>query len=542
MQDAVAAEAPKRKLSVMAAARAGVPTPAEASLVIGSALLLILSFPNFELVPLAWVGLVPLLVVTAQPLKAPRALVLGWLWGMVFFYGTCWWLTYPMIHYAHIPAWLTYPLLLLPIALVALFPALFTLLLSRLVARFGPGAISVAPLLWVSCEWARYAVTGQLWNALGYSQAFHPILIQPARWGGVYMVSFLIVAVNVSFALVVLRGSLFRMMPSFAILIGTALVLVAAFLQGNLEIDSNGAISPFVIAVQPNVPMEGPADQATTEQLLNRHIELSLQGLRKAPADAFVTRVVIWPESPMNFSYSLDQHLRDIVTNFARTNHTSVLLNSLEPAVEGGEHNSALMINEEGRIVAQYDKIRLMPFGEYVPLPHWLPGASSVRGIVGDFTPGSSYTLMPLGALRAGVFICIEAAHPSIARSFAGAGAQFLINISNDGYLGPTPVMRQHLSNAIFRAVESDREFLRVTNSGISADIDSNGRILDSTAPFEPGVRTWRVGSLKMRKTFYQRYGDLFAYACALITLGLISASPRTGRKRHIRTKTRERG
>jgi apolipoprotein N-acyltransferase len=532
MQDAVAAEAPKRKLSVVAAARAGVPTPAEASLVIASALLLVLSFPNFELVPLAWVGLVPLLVVTTQPLKAPRAVFLGWLWGTVFFYGTCWWLSYPMIHYAHIPAWLAYPLLLLPIALVALFPALFTLFLSRLVARFGRGAIFLAPLLWVSCEWARYAVTGQLWNALGYSQAFHPILIQPARWGGVYMVSFLIMAVNVSFALVVLRGSLFRMTPSFAILIGTVLVLAGTFLQGHLEIDSNGAIPPFVIAVQPNVPMEGPADPATTEQLLNRHIELSLQGLRKAPADAFVTRLVIWPESPMNFSYSLDQHLRDIVTNFARNNHTSVLLNSLEPAAEGGEHNSALMINEEGRIVAQYDKIRLMPFGEYVPLPHWLPGASSVRGIVGDFTPGSSYTLMPLGALSAGVFICIEAAHPSIARRFAGEGAQFLINISNDGYLGPTPVMRQHLSNAIFRAVENDREFVRVTNSGISARIDSNGRILDSTAAFEPGVRTWRVGSLKMRKTFYQQCGDLFAYACALITLGLISATFTTKRTR----------
>jgi len=531
MHDPVAAEAPKRKFSVVAVARAGVPTPAEVSSVIASALLLILSFPNYELAPLAWVGLVPLLVVTAQPLKAPRAFILGWLWGTIFFYGTCWWLSYPMIHYAHIPAWLAYPLLLLPIALVALFPALFTLFLSRLVTRFGPGAIVVSPILWVSCEWARYALTGQLWNALGYSQAFHPILIQPARWGGVYMVSFLIVAVNVSFALVLLRGSRFRVMPSFAILIVTLLVLAGSFLQGYLEVDSNGAIPPFVIAVQPNVPIEGPADSATTEQLLNRHIELSLQGLRKAPADASVTRLVIWPESPMNFSYSLDQHLRDIVTNFARTNHTSVLLNSLEPAAEGGEHNSALMINEEGRIVAQYDKIRLMPFGEYVPLPHWLPGASSVRGIVGDFTPGSSYTLMPLGALRAGVFICIEAAHPSVARSFAGEGALFLINISNDGYLGPTPVMRQHLSNAIFRAVESDRELVRVTNSGITADIASDGRILDYTSAFEPAVRTWSIGALKLRRTIYQRYGDLFAYACALITLGLISATFMTRRK-----------
>jgi apolipoprotein N-acyltransferase len=185
------------------------------------------------------------------------------------------------------------------------------------------------------------------------------------------------------------------------------------------------------------------------------------------------------------------------------------------------------MVNEEGRIVAQYDKIRLMPFGEYVPLPHWLPGASSVRGIVGDFTPGSSYTLMPLGAFRAGVFICIEAAHPSIARSFANESADVLINISNDGYLGPTPVMRQHLSNAILRAVENARPLIRVTNNGITAYIESDGRVSGATGVFVPTVRTWQVTTRK-DSTFYTRHGDLFAYACALISLGLGSASFRT--------------
>ena len=166
-----------------------------------------------------------------------------------------------------------------------------------------------------------------------------------------------------------------------------------------------------------------------------------------------------------------------------------------------------------------------MPFGEYVPLPRWLPGASSVRAIVGEFTPGTSYTLMPLGDLRAGVFICIEAAHPSIARTFTNEGADVLINISNDGYLGPTSVMRQHLSNAIFRAVENDRDVLRVTNSGISALIDSGGRVWDATAGFEPAVRTWTVGKNNDGKTFYTRHGDLFAYLCSVISLGFVAVS-----------------
>jgi apolipoprotein N-acyltransferase len=290
--------------------------------------------------------------------------------------------------------------------------------------------------------------------------------------------------------------------------------------------------------VQPNVPIEGPDD---TERLLNRHLELSTQGLPDVPDDVGLARLVIWPESPMNFSYSRDPHLRDVVGSFARKYsqrlHTFVLLNSLEPAADGGEHNSALMVNEEGRIVAQYDKIRLMPFGEYVPLPHWLPGASSVRGIVGDFTPGSSYTLMPLGAFRVGVFICIEAAHPAVARGFARESADLLINISNDGYLGPTPVMRQHLSNAVFRAVENGRPLIRVTNSGITAFIGPDGQLSDTTKAFEPAVRSRYVSASK-GATFYTRYGDIFVYACALISLGLIAATFST-RRRHTVSEVR---
>src|SRR6266436_9817044 len=173
MNDAVAVEAPNPRLAVVADARVHVPPLAQVSWVIASALLLVLSFPDFELWPLAWIGLAPLLVIIARPLRAARALVLGWMWGTIFFYGTCWWLTYPMIHFAHISAWVAYPLLLLPISLVGLFPAVFSWLLSRLVTQTGFGAVVAAPFLWIAFEWTRYAVTGQLWNALGYSQAFH---------------------------------------------------------------------------------------------------------------------------------------------------------------------------------------------------------------------------------------------------------------------------------------------------------------------------------------------------------------------------------
>jgi len=527
MHDAAAAQAPNRKLPLQSLTRrrASLPTAAEASLAIASALLLVLAFPDFDLSWLAWVGLVPLLVAVTRTHNARAAFLLGALWGVIFFYGTCWWLTYPMIHYAHLAAWLAYPLFLLPILVVALFPALFCALLARVVSRFGPVALLAAPALWVSFELARYAITGQLWNAIGYSQAFHPMLIPSARWGGVYPVSFLILTVNASIAFALLSRMRLKLALSIAVLGLVVVVLWASYFNAAWENRLSSEPGHLIVAVQPNVPMEGVDDSTAQRQLLDRHFELGTKGLRMARNDYSHESLVIWPESPMNFIYSRDSQLRDAVTTFARSNQTSVLLNSLEPAKNGGEHNSAILVNEEGRIVAQYDKIRLMPFGEYVPLPQWIPGASSVRGIVGNFSPGSRYTLMPLGALRVGVFICIEAAHPGIAREFTNEGADVLINISNDGYLGPTPVMRQHLANAIFRAVENDRDVLRVTNSGISAYIDSSGRIMGSTPGSELAVRGWTVSRTHEGTTFYTRHGDVFAYLCALISLGFAAAS-----------------
>lgn len=225
----------------------------------------------------------------------------------------------------------------------------------------------------------------------------------------------------------------------------------------------------------------------------------------------------------MNFTYASSKAFQEFVADFAKENRTLLLFNSLEPAPADGAYNSALLINEEGRLISQYDKIRLMPFGEYVPLPQWLPGASLITGIVGDFTPGDQYTLMPVGDDKAGVFICIESAYPWIARNLTSEGANVLINISNDGYLGPTAVMRQHLANAIFRAVENDRPVLRVTNTGLTALINERGQIEDLTAAFQPDVRVWFVNP-RATSTFYTRHGDVFVQACTFITLLMLAA------------------
>jgi apolipoprotein N-acyltransferase len=532
MNEALAVEPPdQRRLPLsLISLQASVPSLRETALATSSALCLVLSFPNFDLWWLAWIGLVPLLFAVAKTGKGFTAFLLGLLWGTIFFYGTCWWLTYPMIRYGHLSAWFAYPLLLAPVIFVAGFPALACAFLPRLISRFGSAAVFAAPLLWVSFDWLRYVLTGQVWNAIGYSQAFHPSFIQPARWGGVYTISFLILAANAAFAFGFINRTILRILLPVLVLFLIEVILVGTYLLPTPDSASSDPLPfTFVVAVQPNVPMASSDDMAM-QQLLGRHLDLSRAGLMKDVSELPHGRLIIWPESPMNFSYSADVSLQDLLASFARANHTAVMLNSLEKAPNGGSYNSAILVNEQGQKIAQYDKIRLMPFGEYVPLPRWLPGSGSVRSIVGEFTPGSSYTLMPLGDLRAGVFICVEAAHPGIARAFTNNGADVLINISNDGYLGPTPVMQQHLANGVFRAVENNRPLLRVTNSGISAYINPNGSVQGETEGFQEAVRTWTISKGSDGTAFYSRHGDLFAYACTLITLGVVSASLMTRR------------
>ena len=489
-------------------------------------LLLISSFPNVELYPLAWIALVPLLVVIARRPYPLKAFILGWATGSVFFYATCYWLTYSMIHYGGVPTVVAY-LLLIPGALViGVFHGVFAVITSLAIRKWGYLAMLLAPIFWTALEWVRLGMTGQLWNALGYSQAYQPFLIQPAKWGGVYVISFFIVAMNAVVALLLTRRTRWTIAAAVLIPLGIAFLMFDGLYSGMI-VDGIYSVKDDVrvVAVQPNVPMTVVKTVDEMNALRERHLALSTTAL-KSLGDHPGPRLVIWPESPMNFTYGSDRTFQEFVADFARQNHTSLLFNSLEPAPANGAYNSALLVNEEGRMISQYDKIRLMPFGEYVPLPQWLPGASLITGLVGEFTPGTNYTLMPFGGRRhAGVFICIESAYPWVARRLTKDGANVLINISNDGYLGPTAVMRQHLANAIFRAVENGRPVLRVTNSGLTTYISSRGLAEDLTKPFEADVRVWSVDRSDGRDTFYTGHGDLFVQICAALTVIVVGAA-----------------
>lgn len=536
MSVVTAASPPSRSWINTIVSRAQADTPALTDWVaaFGTAFFLILSFPNFDLAPFAWIGLVPLLVVIARRPSPVRALILGWTAGTIFFYGSCYWLTYSMIHYGGLPAVVAYLLLIPGAIVVGLFPGIFALVLAIIIRRWGVKALLLAPFVWVAMEYARLGITGQLWNAIGYSQAFHPSLIQMARFGGVYAVGFLIVTVNAGIAAVLVSRTLRSFILAGLIIVSTGTIVVSMSFRSI----SGSSSSPVtvVVALQPNVPMNLIKTTEETQELLVRHFTMSSQALAGDRAAGASSRLLVWPESPMNFTYASDRQFQELVTKFAIDNRTSILFNSQEPAPGAGTYNSAVLINEKGLVISQYDKIRLLPFGEYVPLPRWLPGASLITAIVGDFTPGVNYTLMPIGDdQKAGVFICIESAYPSIARTMANGGADVLINISNDGYLGPTAVMRQHLANAVFRAVENDRPVVRVTNSGITALIEHDGRITDQTRGFETDTRIWRLSEGFRARTFYTQYGDAVPMLfLALTTLAALVAF--WTRRRDLRT------
>lgn len=525
-----------RRRSAGRRAAAVLPPLPQAALAALSAVLLVLAFPDFNFWPLAWVGLVPLLVAANRAELAAHAFLLGWLEGTIFFYASCYWLTYSVINYGGIPAPIAYLLLLPAAATVGIFHGIFAASFNFILRRARTlDWIYVAPFLWAACELARFAITGQLWNAIGYSQAYVPSLIQAARVGGVYAVGFAVVAVNAAFAHLWLG----RKAPSAgrarrplvpAGVIGAVALVVALLAFGAAptdDVQNSETPAAVVIGVQANVPVRRTA--AELRALFERHLRLSETALtdaaRRFPPE--VPRVVVWSESPMNFEWTRDADFRQAVTEFAKRNRVSVIFNSMEPAPLDGWYNSAVMIDEEGRLLIQYDKIRLLPFGEYVPLPKWLPGSGLVSAVVGDFTPGEKYPLLPAGTARSGVFICFESAFPEVAREFARQDADFLINISNDGYLGPTPVLRQHLANVIFRAAETHRPILRVTNTGLTARIDARGATTadDVTAPFQTAVRVWPVTRAASGQTFYTAYGDSFVYLCVIAAaLALIAA------------------
>jgi apolipoprotein N-acyltransferase len=518
---------------------------------VNSAILLVFAFPDFDLWFPAYVALIPLFYAIEQEKHSTaKSFVLGWIWGICFFFGSCWWIAFPMNTYAGIPSVIAYAMALCVMIIVGLFPAIFAAIFAKALKRFGTWAILFAPFIWVFTEFLRFWLTGNNWNAIGYSQAFAKISypFNYANIGGVLLISFLVVLANAVYfnLLPIIIYNNFRrkywfsilvwvlIIPQFVLLFSTFINEPKPFDENEYNLKKQSAVK--IIAVQPNVPMSG-LNLEQWKRLRNRHVELAENALQRT-TDKGQPTTIIFPESPMNFEYAKDSEFREFIKNFATRNNVSVIFNAGEPVYpqylrrepdtltqeQIGQmletYNSAVMVDEKGEKVAQFDKIHLLPFGEFIPLPKFL--AQYVPPVVGNFTFGKEFDILNLGDAKAGVMICFESHFPSLSREYANRDADVLVEITNDGYLGNTPVLRQHLANAVFRAIETNRPVLRVTNVGITAYINERGEVIEPTEGYTEDTRTWTISKSDGKKTFYVKYGDWVAWLCSIITLVLL--------------------
>jgi len=529
-----------RVAKVLPYQRSSPPFISNLSLAVCSGLLLIFAFPDWNLWSLGWVGAAPLIMAVVREQRFWRSLVLGWVTGTIFYTGSSYWVTHSMNNYGEIPLWLSYVLLTILASLLGFFTGLFAGATAIGVKRFGGWAMLAAPVLWAASEWARQQVTGVGWNALGYSQAFQTTVIQIARFGGVYLVSALLASASTAlvFAVVYLERR-----RGVIVLTAFGLLAIASVIYGQSirpTSDQEGSVS--VVAVQPNIPIAGQwGDPRFVEQMLARHISLSEQAIHTHAKESSTENpegarvgLVIWPESPMNLEYDRDSALRGRIADFTRRNGVFLLMSSWgfaeNPAASPDAiYNSAMVIAPSGERISQYDKIALVPFGEYVPARGWVPFMDRIPALVGDITPGISFTVSDVAGAKIGTAICFEATRPDIGRRFRGEGVSALVQTSNELWFGPTSAPRQMLQHAVFRAVENGVDLVRVTNSGLSARINSYGVVEAETPLFQADAQVWRIKTVEETAgeglTFYTRHGDIFAITSAALGLAFVVAS-----------------
>jgi apolipoprotein N-acyltransferase len=234
---------------------------------------------------------------------------------------------------------------------------------------------------------------------------------------------------------------------------------------------------------------------------------------------------VVWPEVPAPLYYDEDPRFRSYADNLAQATQAYLLIGLVAHTAGGAPLNSAALISPAGGLVSRYDKVNLVPFGEYVPWP--LGFANKISTELGDFVPGQRVVISPVGDHKIGAFICYESVLPNFVRQFAAGGAEVLVNISNDGWFGQSAARYQHLEMVRMRAAENRRWILRSTNDGITATIDSAGR-LRGTLPLHVEATSYTGFTYISERTPYTRYGNWFVLLCALIAvMGLLAEKRR---------------
>jgi apolipoprotein N-acyltransferase len=490
-----------------------------------SGILLFLCFPDFNWSWLVWIACVPLILATIAEPRLFRAYLLGAVSGAVFLAGSVYWFITVMEHYGQLSPVLALGVLVLFLVVESVFWGAFGLLTAWMARRSVPLALVASPFLWAALDLGRtyYPFTGFPWNLVGYVVPGDG-LRQIASVTGVYGLSFVAIA---SSALVAALICFWRSPERRKLAV--ALAAWCALLAGG-----NWALHPPTLArganvavlVQPNVPLNEAAsswEPWRNPAPLQHLIEISTEAARRAASTSTEPPLIIWSENSAPFYFNRDPIFRTAIEGLARSAASYVITGTVnfKTTDESEPLNSAVVLDPTGREIRQYDKIHLVPFGEYVP--DWFSGrVGKITAGVSNFVAGSSTEPARTAEGAIGIFICYESIFPQLVRRLTPTGSGVLVTISNDAWYGHSSAAGQHLEMVRMRAIENRRYVLRSTNDGITAAVDPYGRIIDRLPRDRRGVLTTRF-NFESQQTFYHAHGDVFAWLAVAASVLLLA-------------------
>jgi apolipoprotein N-acyltransferase len=487
-----------------------------------SGVLLTASFPPGRLSFLAWVALVPILK-AIEGASFTRAFRLGFVLGTVHYLTLIYWIVEVLGRYGNLnPLLSTGPLLLL-CGYLALYPALFAALFvrfghSRFLSILGGG-------LWVGLEFLRGKILGGFpWCLLGYSQYQHLHLIQVADLAGVYGVSFVLVLSNVLIYRLFSRTEE-RRGPYFkweALLTATA--ILGALAYGHHRLSHHGTEKAGQARVRTAI-IQANIDQSVKWEPVHQKATMAIYEQLTRSTFGFKPELVVWPEAAVPFFFQSSKVYAPRILSLVEASHALLIFGSPAFKKDGNAvsyYNRAYAIGPGDTKIHYYDKVHLVPFGEYVPLKRLLFFIQRLVPAAGDFQAGRKVTPIRHGRLSPGILICFEAIFPDLARRHVKQGARLLINITNDAWFGMTSAPYQHLSMAAFRAVENRRPVIRAANTGFSAYVAPTGEIRLQGDLFQKQVLKTSVPIPGSRLTFYSRFGDLFVFLLMALCLATL--------------------
>lgn len=501
--------------------RAGLPGFPRAGLLCALAgLALALAFPDWEQ---AWITLLApaALALALEGLDRPgrrgalrQAFGRGWCFGLGFFGLALFWIArLPLTELKH--AWVLYPGHLLLVSYLSCFTGLatFSYVLLR---RLGLARWLAFPLAWLGMEQLKaMGEMGFPWLSLGYAWFRTPQLIQWASWGGVAAVSLWVCACN---GLLIQAAHSRRPAARLGWLLAVGVVFAGVWVSGDRMARALPRGREIRIGiVQPNISGDIKWNPKYLFQNLAVHVRMTEELARRKPD------LIVWPETAVPSYFRFDPEAFRVVTDLARRVRIPLLTGFPDARVGGGDrplsYNSATVLDSTGRLERIYDKMHLVPFGERMPFQKTFPFLGRLDFGQAEFMPGETPAALDAGPARAGVLICFESIFSEPSRSEVLAGANLLVNITNDEWFGARHAPWQHASMAVFRAVENRTGLVRCANTGISFVVDPDGRIRAATPAFESRLLLESV-QLQVRESAFTRRGNRFAlmmlWACAL--------------------------